>query len=182
TSPLALERYEAEILRVKAVLKQLELDRAAVADYSCLCRCILSPVRRLPSEVLVEIFVLCVLRVYPLLGSFTDEPERSLAREMSRLAKSDLLQLSQVCPRWHRLVMGTPTFWATADLDLLFWDRSREPRMLDLLRSSLERGGGSLMDVRVRPPDEFRHHFGEPFVLLAQHSRRWRAASLSVDF
>ncbi|KAJ7135248.1 hypothetical protein C8R43DRAFT_1021444 [Mycena crocata] len=58
SSTAELELYDSEIHRVRQVLHQLEVDRVAVQEYSQLCRSMLAPIRRLPSEILVEIFTL----------------------------------------------------------------------------------------------------------------------------
>ncbi|KAJ6542802.1 hypothetical protein B0H19DRAFT_957834, partial [Mycena capillaripes] len=106
SSSVELERYDAEILRLKDALRQIELSRKAVEDYSLLCTAIFAPIRQLPAELLVKIFTLCS----PAWDS-PDYDDATEETELRRVAKVHLLQLSLVCSRWHTLAMGTPTLW-----------------------------------------------------------------------
>ncbi|KAJ7647824.1 hypothetical protein FB45DRAFT_1102148, partial [Roridomyces roridus] len=164
-----LKRYDDEILRLQAALLRAESERAAVQDYSRLCDAVISPVRRLPSEILVEIF-----------GHFTTAlhwPWLNFLRsviieeEMRRVANVDLLRVAQVCPRWHELVMGTPSLWSCIELDLCKWT-APDSSLLLLLKTVLDRGGNSPLDLGII--------WGEGdatsrvLELLASYSRRWR--------
>ncbi|KAJ6593214.1 hypothetical protein B0H19DRAFT_975851, partial [Mycena capillaripes] len=100
SSPAELERYDAEISRLRLVLQKAEHERSLVDDYLRLCRYTLSPVRRLPPEILTEIFAFF------------------LPKELGRIANVDLLRISQVCPRWHQIITGTPSLWSAISLDL----------------------------------------------------------------
>ncbi|KAJ6568911.1 hypothetical protein B0H19DRAFT_938619, partial [Mycena capillaripes] len=109
-----LARYENEIPRLRAQLEQAEADCAALKEHYDAVRSLLAPIRRLPSEVLVQIFRGCEDppdedpdTVEPA----TEDPDSSLHNQMARLARQPLLTLSQVCIRWHGIVMGTPTLW-----------------------------------------------------------------------
>ncbi|KAJ7926208.1 hypothetical protein B0H13DRAFT_1561228, partial [Mycena leptocephala] len=62
------------------------------------CRSAFSPVRRLPPELLCEIFASC-------LPSFRD------SRREPCVAERALLEISQVCATWRSLILGTPGLW-----------------------------------------------------------------------
>ncbi|KAF8161737.1 hypothetical protein K438DRAFT_1504444, partial [Mycena galopus ATCC 62051] len=111
SSPAEIERYDVEISRLEAILEQTKHNRALVEDYLRLCRYTISPIRRLPSEILTEIFAFFLPEIpngmmSSLSFGFSNE------EELSRVANVDLLRLSEVCSRWHRLVMGTPFLWS----------------------------------------------------------------------
>ncbi|KAJ7138111.1 hypothetical protein C8R44DRAFT_607122, partial [Mycena epipterygia] len=95
------------------------------------CRGVLAPVRRLPPEILCEIFAS--------LSSSSSKIFNS-AEELHKLSKSGLLRISQVCTHWHRLVMGTPRLWSDIAVNASHWPEDAT-RFLDILRVSLERGG-----------------------------------------
>ncbi|KAJ7736848.1 hypothetical protein B0H16DRAFT_1695238 [Mycena metata] len=176
SSPVELERYDAEILRLRAVLAKTERDRAFIEDYSRLCRYTLAPIRRVPSEILVEIFTLFLPEVW---DTFILEaaPAGEVPEDiLGRAANVDLLRISQVCPRWYCLVMGTPSLWSA--MDLVFYGDLHD-RMIGVLSSSLERGGNTPLDVRLRSDGFDRRH--EPALdVLVRCSPRWR--EISVDF
>ncbi|KAJ7721482.1 hypothetical protein B0H16DRAFT_1602496, partial [Mycena metata] len=159
---------------LQATIAKLEQDRVLVEEYSRLCQGILSPIRRLPTEILTQIFAFFV----PNLGVYRSSNglgyEEGRQEELSRVANADLLRISQVCLRWHALVMGTPSLWSVIDLDLALWDGIAEAPIKRALKSALDRGGNSALYVGLR----CRGFCGPPALellrLLAQHSRRWR--------
>ncbi|KAJ7729487.1 hypothetical protein B0H14DRAFT_529495 [Mycena olivaceomarginata] len=161
-----LERCDAEIAPLKAQLAEIETNRAVIDELRRECRGLLSPLRRLPSEILVNIFELC-MRTCP---SITDPEYVSLDIEMARLAHEPLLKISRVCSRWHAVVMGAASLWTVLELDPILWDsRSDVDRVMQLLRLSLGRGGNSLLDISIHG----RIHL-PAFQLLATHSARWK--------
>lgn len=90
-SSLELARYNAEILRLEETLAKLRSDRNALELYSGECRSVFSPVRRLPIELLIEIFDLCSPPGSDIVSDTTTQTE-----ELDRIAKKHLLHLSQV--------------------------------------------------------------------------------------
>ncbi|KAJ7653037.1 hypothetical protein B0H17DRAFT_865281, partial [Mycena rosella] len=116
-----IARYDTEISRVKAQLGRLEADHAALHTHYVTCRGLLSPIRRLPSEILVDIFALCAGSFAPECDIGGDGQETPVAIEMSRIAQMPLLTASAVCSRWHTIVMGTPTLWDTVELNSVLW-------------------------------------------------------------
>ncbi|KAJ7188951.1 hypothetical protein C8R46DRAFT_32746 [Mycena filopes] len=177
-SSAELERYTAEALKLKAALAQIERDRVALEDYSQLCRFVLSPIRRLPSEILIEIFAFFL----PDIPNWGGPPFRvsdldPAEEELRRVANVDLLRISQVCPRWHRLVMGTSSLWSTVSLNLEI--RHSRP-ILSLLKSSLERGCNSPMDVGVFCEDRCSLQASALLNLLVQYSRQWKDLTITM--
>ncbi|KAJ6568627.1 hypothetical protein B0H19DRAFT_862111, partial [Mycena capillaripes] len=106
-----LARYDAEIARLQAQLRGTENEHLALQSYYDECRCVLSPVRRLPPEILADIFALCDAATPPEFKRVRDCISSSRQAAMSVLAHRPLLIISQVCARWHDIVMGTPTLW-----------------------------------------------------------------------
>ncbi|KAJ7081009.1 hypothetical protein C8R44DRAFT_653378, partial [Mycena epipterygia] len=105
-----LRQYDEKIAELEGELQQMAVDRTALQSEYNDSRSLLAPVRRLPSEILAEIFAeacrsnsgICPpVEEQSLLESFTIE----------RLANHSLLTLSQVCARWHSIAICTPLFW-----------------------------------------------------------------------
>ncbi|KAJ3850959.1 hypothetical protein EV368DRAFT_66155 [Lentinula lateritia] len=90
-----LSRLETEILRVRVILDDLQSQRAEVRQYVKIHRGLLAPIRRLPVEVLTEIFVLCL--------STERYPVRSL-REAPLL-------LTMICRHWREVTLKSPSLW-----------------------------------------------------------------------
>ncbi|KAJ7645909.1 hypothetical protein DFH06DRAFT_1210682 [Mycena polygramma] len=179
SSPGELEQYDAEILRMKTIVDKMEHERALLHHYSRLCRCVLSPIRQLPSEILAEIFSFFSPEIpdWPY-GS----EEGSEEEELERVANIDLLRISKVCLRWHQLVMGTPSLWSVIGLNMrLLRGIPGAARMSALLESSLKRSGDIPLELGVHIPMLCGDEVLNLLPMLAQHSRRWGKVSLAVD-
>ncbi|KAJ6582682.1 hypothetical protein DFH09DRAFT_1145715 [Mycena vulgaris] len=180
SSPADLARYDADIERfrkIAALHSRLIMDRADLQEYSDGCQSIFAPVRRLPTEILGEMFSLCApdpIRLYMCLDS--DSP----ADGIERTAQMHLLALSQACSSWRSVVMGTPSLWATIDVD--FSPPPPKPAGLiatltKLVSLSLKRSANYPLTIHLRALDA---DAGPALELLAQHSGRWRTADLQV--
>ncbi|KAJ7896989.1 hypothetical protein B0H13DRAFT_1718572 [Mycena leptocephala] len=99
-APPELARYDIEIQSLEQTLAALKSDRTLLQSYTDGCRSVFSPVRRLPRELLVEIFDLCAPPDADVIRPTVKAPE-----EMDRVARKYLMQLSQVCARWGNVVM-----------------------------------------------------------------------------
>ncbi|KAJ7646047.1 hypothetical protein DFH06DRAFT_1300831 [Mycena polygramma] len=172
-----LERYDAEIGRLQQRLAVLISDRTKLASYGDGWRSVFSPLRRLPPELLAEIFGMC----YPH-GEDVISERVSPTDEVDRVAKRYLLQLSQVCSHWHGIVMGTPRLWSTILLDAGLWNSCTvsSTTLLDLITASLDRGVDYPLTMRVAVD---RGDANECFIfdLLSRHSHRWKCVYLWID-
>lgn len=137
------------------------------------CQGLATPIRRLPVEIIAEIFGLSTAvseldyighRTYPAIA-------------LDRLAHLSLLKVSQVCARWHSIAMGTPSLWTKIHLDTALW---RLPittsKAMGFLQSALARSGRCPLTVLVTNAADWPSH-GPALKLLARHSTRWRAAT-----
>jgi hypothetical protein len=141
-----------------------------LSEYSTICSSALSPIRRLPLEVLIQVFHLSIPTDYEL--NFKD-----YATEIKRLTHHDLLRLAQVCVHWRALALGTPAFWRVLEMDLAFWS----PKMLPLVHTALERSANSPLVVRIGAP-ELADIDRSLLELIAQHCDRWQAVLFYVSF
>ncbi|KAJ7758668.1 hypothetical protein B0H16DRAFT_1720756 [Mycena metata] len=127
----------------------------------------------LPAELLVEIFDMCSPLGDDGLDGLSDTT--TPLEEANRLAKTYLLQLSQVCSHWHVLVMGTPMLWRILIADTTLWHVApvSAEKLFELVTVSLDRGGSHPLCLEVAVEDQ--HGYGSRALdLLARHSRRWR--------
>ncbi|KAJ7263111.1 hypothetical protein C8J57DRAFT_1631187 [Mycena rebaudengoi] len=184
-APAELAEYDAEIGGLQTALHDVFTKRAALQEYYGRCQEVLLPLPRLPSETLVEIF-----RLYSQPGERQHVSSRRA--EIERLANMPLLRLSRVCSRWHTLIMGTPAFWSTIQIDLARWNNPLEhdSTLIGLLESVLERGGNSALTLKIRGSMDSvwgaanSQNSLDPSVvmkILAQHSERWWKVSFTGD-
>ncbi|KAJ7453200.1 hypothetical protein FB451DRAFT_1565745 [Mycena latifolia] len=172
SSMAALSRYDIEIQRLQQTLQALLADRLKLKTYIDGCRSALSPVRRLPPELLCEIFSYSQ-------SLAEDEEDDSEEHEMKNLTKWNMLLLSHVCTQWRTLVLETPKFWSDILVDGYCWPEN-PTRPLHLLRTSLERGACHPLTLSMDLsdlPDAIAH---STLDLVMEHCERWQSVSLIV--
>ncbi|KAJ6467770.1 hypothetical protein C8R45DRAFT_1171182 [Mycena sanguinolenta] len=128
-----------------------------------------------PPELLTEICQLC-RSSEPDFSRFTD---RALCG-MAHLAQESLLRMAQVCSRWHKTVMGTPSLWNTVSLHeaTLSGTPQQCETALGLLKVVLERSGSMPLTVESYPFVGHTTRFGPALKLIASHSARWKSAKI----
>ncbi|KAJ7160501.1 hypothetical protein C8R43DRAFT_1233737 [Mycena crocata] len=140
-----------------------------------------SPIRKLPSELLVEIFAICRFSYSPAFDEVSGsrgDTDTTFEVEIQRLAQAPLLRASQVCSRWHQIAIGTTTLWGTIELDSVLCDTPAHAEIaLGLLRCVLERGGNSSLDLSISDRS------GTPDFLpllepIAQNAERFRSLEI----
>ncbi|KAK7058200.1 hypothetical protein R3P38DRAFT_1196083 [Favolaschia claudopus] len=169
-APAELGRYDVEIERLQAALSRLTSERSMLASYTDFCRSVLSPVQRLPNELLANIFDLCFPEnLYVIFN------EISADDEVDQLARRYLLQLGQVCTRWYRVAMETPKLWSNIAVDTDAWKDypEEDARRADLLESSLARGRNYplILHVGISDSDTCDVIVVES---LLRHAHRWK--------
>ncbi|KAJ7021376.1 hypothetical protein C8F04DRAFT_269265 [Mycena alexandri] len=142
-----------------------------------LARPIYAPIRRLPTEIFVRIFLLHSDAFTPAFRTpFPTQPSYEVEAELDRLANTHLLTLSRVCGHWHHIVINTPALWSTFNLNGVLWSSSYHlEKTMVLLAAGLERSRNmpievSIFDESVLPLPR------RVFELLAHHCHRWKAA------
>ncbi|KAJ7473987.1 hypothetical protein FB451DRAFT_1367038 [Mycena latifolia] len=171
-----LARYDAEIRRLQAQLERVTSERAALESFYEDCRSLMSPILRLPSEILVQIFALvCPAPLPTPLPSIESVMTSPGQNNMAELAQESLLTVSQVCARWHSICMGCPAFWTNIKLHSALWSTpAQTSKMMALLTNALERGGRAPLSITVKSYPAAS--YGPALKLLAAHSERWEAA------
>ena len=95
TAQADISRLDDEITRLNGVLDGLTRKRDALQTYTRLHTALVAPIRRLPPEVLSEIFL-----------HYNDENNISNFR-----LNTAPLQLGGVCSRWRTIALSTPWLW-----------------------------------------------------------------------
>ncbi|KAF7333002.1 hypothetical protein MVEN_02406500 [Mycena venus] len=174
-APGKLERYDAEIQKLQKILSGLISERDSLVAHVEACGSVFASIRRLPMELLTEIFGMCSIP-RSLLSSITPKAE------LDRLARRDLLELSQVSFFWHKIAIGTPKLWSDIVSNTSLWRYSPAPpaTFISLLASSLTRSGDHPLKLRVKVRSN--DPGARPALdLLCQHARRWRDVYFWAD-
>ncbi|KAJ7191638.1 hypothetical protein GGX14DRAFT_578805 [Mycena pura] len=160
-------RYAAEIHAYLAVVKAYYDD----------CQSLFAPIRRLPPEILLEIFLFYSEAFGP--PPLERFPPYQLDEELERLANGRLLTLSRVCARWHGIVIGTSMLWKVLQINSILWSTpSGLEKTMQILADGLERSCNVPITVKIfdqlslPPPTRL-------FGMLARHSERWQQAHIT---
>ncbi|KAJ7609135.1 hypothetical protein FB45DRAFT_805804 [Roridomyces roridus] len=153
---------EQEISRLKERLAVLETERAELADYQSQNAAILSPLRRMPSELIAEIFSWSLPTIDEMDGDRSD-------------VKKSPWALAQVSSRWRNISLSTPSLWSMVQV----WGKRIDDSAIKLVRMQVERArklkvhfyasedGDSAMQVTL-------------FDFLSEHAPRWEEFSVQL--
>ncbi|KAK7023242.1 hypothetical protein R3P38DRAFT_1102250 [Favolaschia claudopus] len=146
------------------------------------CCSALAPIRRIPIELLVEIFRLHDtskpdLQSIDVFGEDEYPPYYGMAMDV--LSHAPLVAASHVCARWRAVIVGTPFLWDTVELDAILWGptHKHENQVLAVLEQVLNRG--QPLPLKFTMKGRQSGLLASVLHLLAQHSLRWKVARIS---
>ncbi|KAJ7691978.1 hypothetical protein B0H17DRAFT_551689 [Mycena rosella] len=153
-----------QILRLRDRLKELEEEHVALSSYRAQHYGIISPLRRMPSEVLGEIF-LCTLPSVHARGRTT------LSNSPWRIP----WLLSQISGRWRAIVLSTPSLWSLVVLD--FSRANANP--LSMVKTQIARAQSLKVHFFGSETNDARPQI-EMFRCLLEHSPQWEELSIEL--
>ncbi|KAE9409580.1 hypothetical protein BT96DRAFT_789278, partial [Gymnopus androsaceus JB14] len=103
-----LDRCQTELRRLQDMSREMEAQKQLLEAYMAGIRCIMSPIYKLPQEMLGEIFQ------YLCCGDI--DANRICYNRNDQLPT---FTLSRVCIRWYRLVAATPALWSSFEIESL---------------------------------------------------------------
>jgi hypothetical protein len=135
---------------------QMTMDRSATEQQKLEVslnehRSIVAPIRRIPSEMLCEIFLYCL-------------EDRSDYRAVEKAP----FQLSFVCNKWRRVVISTPQLWSYIFI-------RRGPIVMEILQTWLLRSGTSPLTL-IYELDDYENFYCYDYYIdaIIPHSHRWK--------
>jgi len=165
-----LSRYYLEIKWLEKALKKLKRQRDILERRRAACGTLLSPIRRLPPEILSQVF-----SHYCQQTSISFEGFNSSKRVGTPVVEAPALALSHVCSFWRELSLYTPELWSSLKIDLR-WHMGYGP--IRLFHLFLSYSGTTSLDIQVR-----FEGYGDVnrnlvvFDSLVELSRRWETVS-----
>ncbi|KAH6918244.1 hypothetical protein BKA70DRAFT_1175592 [Coprinopsis sp. MPI-PUGE-AT-0042] len=169
------------LLKVDGMAAQLEMQiealkakHAAVSSFAASHRALLSPIRRVPADILTTIFLLCK-ESYEKCAMTPDEPP---------------LLFTRVCHQWRELVINTPTLWADFHINIpscptsFTANASLMQGRAELLKLWLERGSECPLSVSIAFDPNGLSALGVQVLadllsLICKHASRWVHMDLS---
>lgn len=159
---LNLKGMQAELLQIDNEIKHLQRHRQNIIQAMSEQKSLLAPIRRIPEDVLSEIFMLC--------------PEPPPAT--SFLKNKAPFLLTQVCSRWRAVALSTQALWSSMIFDSEF---GASPGLLQLWL--LCSGGHPLdLDLSSLPSATKSAHNRRTAIIetLIEHQNRWQNVALFI--
>ncbi|KAK7049393.1 D-lactate ferricytochrome c oxidoreductase [Paramarasmius palmivorus] len=161
-----LKRHEIEIDKLRSTIVLLENKMGVLSRKIVKYRSLLSPVHRMPPEILRNVFsFVCHETVFRLDCTRSPPP----------------LLLSAICGRWREIALATPSLWSCMHIDLVSdWVRSgRFSHFSYIIQLFLERSRNSPLDLTL----DFRYQVPQADLIpviatLVSHSNRWHRLKL----
>ncbi|KAJ8075931.1 hypothetical protein PM082_021563 [Marasmius tenuissimus] len=161
-----MRSYNAEINRLRTAIRLLETKKMGLKKSMVKCRSLLSPVHRLPTEILLEIFSIV-----------THEQSVFYPPPQNRV-----IQLSSVCGRWRDIIISAPNLWSSITILFTEWRR----KLTDLekwVRLFLDRSKTRLLelnlDFRGMYTDQDHVSISPVIRALHDHAARWQVLYLA---
>ncbi|KAK6971292.1 hypothetical protein R3P38DRAFT_3600873 [Favolaschia claudopus] len=161
------------IVRMKQVLVDLE-------RYAAGCTSLCSPIRRIPIELLLQIFslVACPIPQLSYIDSTRNLRHCSQVVCVTSPECSCLVDALQVCHGWYFLIAGSPSLWRHIDLNLSqFCIKERQ-----LFAAYLRRSGTVPLRIGLRATEKTAHNefLSAPLCLLFEQVHRWELVDLRL--
>ena len=158
--------YNTRISWLRQRAAALELERKAFQERLDTVKSLLSPIRRLPLELLVEIFSHCCANT---------AIRCDLAVDMAEIEVPAIV-LGQVCRAWHKITASHASLWATLELNV---GAEADIPSSNKLRTATERllkaSGNHPLDVKIIVEDSLH----ASVLLVLAECRRWIRVSFS---
>jgi hypothetical protein len=171
TSKSELQECDEEIKRLKARIFALEGRKKKLEGYVTSMRQLLSPIRKLPLDILGSIFQAANSAAVIGDGNSDSVPAKLL---------------TGVCSYWRTLALGMPSLWSNIQLNV---DFEREQQQTNLLMTilMLSRTSPLILSIKCDPKGYFGYAHGNErrhtaIDKLLEESSRWQEVSFCVHY
>ncbi|KAK1231246.1 hypothetical protein PQX77_005651 [Marasmius sp. AFHP31] len=160
-----IKGYQTEISRLKTLIYSLESKRDALKKNADRYQSLLSPIRRMPPEILLSIFKFAC-----------DENELGHQSELP-----EVVVLSMVCGGWREMAISTPALWS--NLEITFSSAKSKNRFLNnWTKIFMKRSSHSPLDITLNFPSYHLSPKGlRPLDTLVRNCGRWRNISIFLN-
>ncbi|KAJ7659064.1 hypothetical protein DFH06DRAFT_435878 [Mycena polygramma] len=161
---LRMNALNAHIHALSATLARLTAERDGMADRLQKYLAVLSPVRRIPAELICEIFSWTL----PHTRNFDDDT-----------ADAAPWYLGHICRTWRHIVTGFPPIWRAVSV---FHSADYRHQPLAMLQAQLMRSANAPLDINWGWRAGTKTNDAVPLLdVLLPHSNRWKSLRLNCD-
>ncbi|KAE9409948.1 hypothetical protein BT96DRAFT_782407, partial [Gymnopus androsaceus JB14] len=152
-----MDRCQSELRRLRDLLKEIETRQDVLGAYIACVRSAMSPIHKLPQEMLGEIFkYVCCGDIG--VNCIWEDGKQQLPT----------ITLSRVCIRWYNLVNSIPGLWSS------FGIRDSDSANFSLFDLFLERSRSHPIDLTISDFRSKLHTDSLSSLKLIENSNRWR--------
>ncbi|KAK7461320.1 hypothetical protein VKT23_008499 [Stygiomarasmius scandens] len=167
--------HDDKISRLEQILNILQLQRDRLQDYARQQESLLAPIRKLPVEILTQIFSLCHLD-----SGYGLEIRQGVQK--GETVKSPILALSHVCSHWRTVSISRPLLWSSISIDFERLEDDDAERLQSLIGLYLDRSRRAFLNIRMT---SFYMYFPDErpelvFRALLAERVRWKTIVLSL--
>ena len=152
-----LHELDDDIAHVQAVLDKLRRKREPLRKFITKQNTILAPIRRVPTEILIEIFILCM--GYDK-SSFSPKRSPSL--------------VGQVCRGWRQVALSTQKLWSSITVTSYYRPSSTQAKLW------ISRASCAPLAIRLYSENTNIEKIRAVIAVLVQHCDRWRHLDLRI--
>ncbi|KAJ8093474.1 hypothetical protein PM082_020331 [Marasmius tenuissimus] len=160
-----MKGYQTEISRLKTLIYSLESKRDALKKNADRYQSLLSPIRRMPPEILLSIFKFAC-----------NENELHYQYELP-----EVVVLSMVCGGWREMAISTPALWSNLEITFTS-DKSKNRFLHNWTKIFMKRSSHSPLDITLNFPSYHLSPKGlRPLDTLVRNCGRWRNMSIFLS-
>ncbi|KAF7376684.1 hypothetical protein MSAN_00085400 [Mycena sanguinolenta] len=166
-----LRSLDDRIADLQKAIDELAQERAGVKTYVDAHQALLSPIRRLPLDILQEIFVACLPTHRNCVMSASEAP----------------VLLGRICSSWRALALSSPRLWSSVHIvepDRAHWPAELQAQRVEITKAWLGRSGQCPLAISLfgdaRPdPASTEHRSASVLETLIPFASRWHNISLT---
>ncbi|KAF8197826.1 hypothetical protein K438DRAFT_1672658 [Mycena galopus ATCC 62051] len=154
-----LAPHEAELVRLESLIRDLTVQRDRVKAHIDSHKALISQPRRLPQDVIEQIFLACLPTRHNAVMSVTEAP----------------LLLGHICSAWRSITFAMPRLWASLHISVDFaFSEERQAVIVDWLMRSAP------LPLAISASCHDYDHYDQAVVnILSAFSPRWYALNIS---
>ncbi|KAK7461319.1 hypothetical protein VKT23_008498 [Stygiomarasmius scandens] len=171
--------HDEEISKLEQNLNTLQSQRSRWHDYARQQESLLTPIRKLPVEIVSEIFKFYQLdSEYGLEILAQEEGEDSI--------KSPILALSHVCSHWREVSISKPPLWSAISVDFKRWENHLEDvgnsnQLRSLIELYLERSRPTPLNIKIGSFHIYLEGEAPDLIIRALLAERARWKGIALD-
>ncbi|KZP14990.1 hypothetical protein FIBSPDRAFT_833602, partial [Athelia psychrophila] len=165
-----LSHLDDDILQMRVTFRRMQAKRIALHNYAEAHKAVLSHLRRIPAEIMAEIFIHSLPK-FPFKFSPHDPP----------------FVLERVCKRWKDIVRSTPAMWSCISVDT---QKQRQDSNLQIISTCLARSAAHPLLISFKSQlfddddddDASDTHSEQVLALLTAQCERWHTVHIELPW